>query len=68
MASALFSPEFLTCGLEPTRMAAADDVDSAPCNDTEQPKVKTQLESTSEIALVKLLNSIVYPCDPVFPI
>ena len=30
-------------------MAAADDVDSAPCNDMEQSKVKTQLESTSEI-------------------
>jgi hypothetical protein len=63
-----FPLEFLKSGLEPSSLAAASDGDSAPCEDMEQSKDMTQLEDTSEITLVKLLNSIVYPCDPVFPI
>ena len=49
MASALFSHEFLKCGLEPSRSAAANGGDSAPCYDMEQSKDLTQLEDTSEI-------------------
>ena len=65
---ALFSPEFLKRGLEPIRMAAADDVDSAPWTAWNNRRSRHMWNITSEITLVKLLNSIVYPCNPKFSI